>query len=62
LLFVEIGCQRIGAAKFVAAQIRVALFGSPTKLKVILRFVFRLMLVTSGVTTVSEASLRVALP
>lgn len=59
---VKIGCQLDGQARFVVAQIRVVTFGNPIKVNVTLPFVLLTMLVTSGVTTVSDAMLLVTLP
>jgi len=61
-MFVEMICQTTGGAKFVVAQTRFVLFGSVVKSSVTLLFVFRLMLDTSGVTTVSMTTLLVTLP
>jgi hypothetical protein len=51
-MFVEMTFHIAGGARLVAAQIRFVLFGNDAKLRVTLRFVFGLMLVTSGITTV----------
>lgn len=62
VVFVKIGCQLSGTARFVLAQMRVVAFGRPTKFNVTLPLVPLKMLVTSGVTTVREATLLVTLP
>ena len=62
VVLVKIGCQLAGKARLVVAQIRVVTFGNPTKFKVTLPFGFLAMLLTTGVTTVSEATLLVTLP
>lgn len=62
VVLVNIGCQLAGDAKFVAAQSRVTVLGRPTKFKVIFPFAPLTRLVTSGVTTVSDATLLVMLP
>ena len=61
-VFVKMGCQKMGDDKFEAAQIRVVVLGSPTKPSMILPLEFRATWLTKGVTTLSEASLLVALP
>ena len=62
VVFVKIGCQLAGKARSVVAQIRVVAFGNPTKVKVMLPLMFLTMLLTTGITTVSDAKLLVVLP
>ena len=62
LVLVKMGCQKIGDAKFEAAQTRVVVSGSPTNPSVTLPLELRATWLTRGATTVSAASLLVALP
>ena len=61
-VFVKMGCQVAGNAKFVVAQIRVSVFARPSNLSVTLPFAFRVILVIKGVTTVSVAGALLVLP
>ena len=57
VVFVKIGCQLNGKARFVVAQMRVVASGWPTKFKVTLPSVFLTMLEISRVTVVSDVTL-----